>query len=107
MQIIFKDKELENLYTGNRCGNKLYAKLSKNKTFMKDFVKVMDILYSAKIVTDLSVYGSLHYERLKYELNGISSVRIGFKSKYRLLFTESENKIEVTLIEINEHYGDK
>lgn len=58
-------------------------------------------------VSELSNIKSLNYEPLIGDLLGYSSVRIGFKSKYRLLFTEHEGGILIKLIEINEHYGDK
>lgn len=56
---------------------------------------------------DLGRYGQLHYEALKYDFAGKHSVRIGYNSKYRLIFEEFDNGIRINLIEINEHYGDK
>lgn len=107
MTVLFQDKEIQNLYVAGSSGNKLYKKLSRQKTFMRDFIKVMQILFSVSDVDELRKYGVLNYEKLKHDLGGKSSVRIGYCTKYRLIFTESEDKITITLLEINEHYGDK
>ncbi len=74
---------------------------------MKDLDKVMGILRMAPNAISLSSYRSLHYERLKYNLSGLSSVRIGYKSPYRLIFREHRDKVTIEIIEINEHYGNK
>lgn len=107
MELHFADTEIESLYKTGNSTNKLYRKLKSNARFMCDFVKVMNILYEAENIAAIAQRATLHYEQLKYDRLGTSSVRIGYKSKYRLIFTEESNGIEITLIEINEHYGDK
>ena len=67
----------------------------------------MAILRTVTNTSELSWHKKLNYEPLKYGLSGYSSVRIGFTSKYRLIFEEFEGGIRIKLIEINEHYGDK
>lgn len=74
---------------------------------MRDLSKVLRILYDAESIENIRDIQSLRYEQLKYDRSGTSSVRIGYKSKYRMIFTECESEIEITLIEISEHYGDK
>lgn len=107
MIIEFEDEELKILISTHNSTDKRYKKLKSNMTFLRDLDKVMLILRSTKVVADLAKYQQLHYEKLKYELSGKSSVRIGYTSKYRLIFEEIENGIKIKLIEINEHYGDK
>lgn len=107
MIIEFEDEELKILTSTHNSTDKRYKKLKSNMTFLRDLDKVMLILRSTKVVADLAKYQQLHYEKLKYELSGKSSVRIGYTSKYRLIFEELENGIKIKLIEINEHYGDK
>lgn len=107
MTIEIEDKDLESLILYGKSEDKLYRKLQRKKNFMRDLDKVMAILRSATDAGSLSAYKSLHYERLKYDLSGMSSVRVGYTSPYRLIFTEYENGIRISLIEINSHYGDK
>lgn len=107
MDISYSNQDLEDLILRGKSSDKLYMKLSRNKRFMCDLAKVMESLRGVPNVSQLHDKGSLHYEPLKYGLSGFSSVRIGYNSKYRLLFTEKENGISIELININEHYGDK
>jgi hypothetical protein len=54
----------------------------------------------------LKEYSFLHYEKLKHI--SLSSVRIINGRVERLLFKETEDGIQISLIEINEnHYGNK
>lgn len=105
MDIIFEDIEAECLR--NTGKSKRYKKLSRNKTFMRDYYKVLGIIEALPNIESMAHHKSLNYEKLKYDLRGRSSVRIGYATKYRLIFTEEENKILITIIEISEHYGDK
>lgn len=105
--IEYADEAIEALITTGYSNDKRYRKLNSNATFKKDLKKVMLFLRSAECTEELFRYKQLHYERLRFELFGKSSVRIGYSSKYRLVFEEFDNGIRINLIEINEHYGDK
>jgi plasmid maintenance system killer protein len=105
--IEYEDEAIETLIKTGQSSDKRYKKLVSNATFKKDLSKVILILRSVSNVKDLGRYGQLHYEALKYDLASKSSVRIGYSSKYRLIFEEFDNGIRINLIEINEHYGDK
>ena len=105
--IEYEDEAIETLIKTGQSSDKRYKKLVRNATLKKDLSKVILILRSVSNVKDLGRYGQLHYEALKYDLAGKSSVRIGYSSKYRLIFEEFDNGIRINLIEINEHYGDK
>ena len=58
---------------------------------------------------DLKPLSFLHYEKLKSQRgNNISSVRIANGFIERLIFSETDDGIEIELIEINDtHYGSK
>lgn len=58
---------------------------------------------------DLKPLSFLHYEKLKYQRGkNISSVRIANGFIERLIFSETDDGIEIELIEINDtHYGNK
>lgn len=105
--ILFDDDDLKDLILRGSSQNKLYKKLSKNTAFMKNLISAYNRLRTIENTTQLKMYGSLNYEKLKYNLSGKSSIRIGFNTKYRLVFEELDNGIIINLIEINEHYGDK
>ena len=105
--IEYEDEAIETLIKTGKSNDKRYKKLASNASFKRDLSKVILILRSVSNAKDLGRYGQLHYEALKYDLAGQNSVRIGYNSKYRLVFEEFENGIRINLIEINEHYGDK
>lgn len=107
MKINFADEELEDFCKTGNGKARLYKRLKSNASFMRDLSKVLRILYDAESIDGIRNIQSLSYEPLKYDRRGTSSVRIGYKSKYRLIFTESESGIEIIVIEISEHYGDK
>lgn len=107
MDVNFEDEELETLITCGKSKNKLYKKLSRNVSFMRDLIKVYNTLLTLPNVDSIKCIGSLNYEKLRYNYSGKSSVRIGFKTKYRLIFIEKEDGLSVKLLETNEHYGDK
>ena len=108
LRIECEDIELSDLILRGCCTtNRLYKKLSSNASFKTDLAKVLMKMKMVNNVSELKDIGSLHYEPLVGDLLGYSSVRIGYKSKYRLLFTEHEEGIVIKLITISEHYGDK
>lgn len=107
MIIEYEEEELEIFIFTGKGGDKFYKKLGRNKMFMKDLSKVMSILKDVENVDKLNAFQSLHYEKLKYGRLGQSSVRIGFNSPYRLVFTEHDGGIRILIIEISNHYGDK
>lgn len=102
MIIEFDNVDIENLvnhlYTGR------YKKVKSSSKLISDLDKVMRYLYSANSIEVIRKIGSLHYEQLKGSPN--SSIRVGYNTKYRLIFHEKENKITLKLIELSEHYGD-
>lgn len=105
--IEFADKELETLILNHKSNDKRYRKLMSNATFLRDLDVVWAILRGITHTSELAMFRKLHYETLRYGLSGHSSVRIGYTSKYRLIFEELNGGIRIKLIEINEHYGDK
>lgn len=50
----------------------------------------------------------LHYEQLRHEYAGYSSVRLSNSYVHRLIFKEINGGIQIELLEIDEtHYGNK
>lgn len=107
MTIEFENEDIRNFILENKAKNKPYSKMKSNKQLRTDLDRVMRILTIVDSCNDLHGYRSLHYEALQYDLSGFSSVRLGYTTKYRLIFTEHDEGIRICLIEISEHYGDK
>lgn len=107
MRIEFENNEVKDFILFGRCQGRPYSKWKSNSQLRKDIDKVMRILNIAQSCKDLYNYKALNYEPLKYDKNGMSSVRLGFTSKFRLLFEEFDKGIRISIIEISEHYGDK
>lgn len=61
MNIDFKDKALEELYTSGRTKDHKYRKLAPD--VIKRYAKVVNFLRSARRLEDLFLIKSLHYER--------------------------------------------
>lgn len=107
MEILFRDKDLQDLYETGKSNNKFYNRLPLS--VKRGFIKAYKILSVAERIEDLFQYNGLHYERLQGK-NKYESVRCD--KKYRLIFTSSsaeQNSVIITkieLIEINNHYDD-
>ncbi|MBR5907808.1 MAG: hypothetical protein IKZ50_05395 [Bacteroidales bacterium] len=99
-------QDLFELYkTGN---SKRYKDVSRNPQLRDGFTRAVEFMKAAESVEQLKGASFLHYEQLKYQNSGISSVRLSNSYVHRLLFTENETGIELTLIEIDDtHYGNK
>lgn len=107
MEINFGNNEIKNFILDGIAETRPYSRWRSNRQLRTDLDKVMRILSTVDNCAELQLYKSLHYEQLKFDRIGQSSVRIGFRSKFRLIFTELNNGIVINIIEISEHYGDK
>lgn len=106
MKIYIEDEDLKELIeTGTSTSNK-FKRYVRNKKFMEGLNNVVGVMHAVQNTQGLKAYSFLHYERLKYRPE--SSVRIVNNMVERLLFLETEDGIEITIIEINDdHYGNK
>ncbi len=107
MHIEYDNDEIENFIKYGLGDSPPYRKWKSNKELRDNLDKVMVILERVSNCEGLRCYRSLNYESLKYDREGQSCVRIGYKTKFRLIFEELENGIRIKIIEISEHYGDK
>ncbi len=83
------------------------GKGDKRHRFQPDIIKRyrrdIDYLKGANKVEDLFLLPSLHYEVLKGDKAGISSIRVN--DQYRIEFTVSKSVITVcNIIELSNHY---
>lgn len=109
MNVIFKDVALSELYETGKTDDRKYKKLCKNKKLVAGYQRAVSIMYSIDSTEELKYFSFLHYEKLKYRKEDPqSSVRLVNGMIERLLFTETNDGIEVELLEIDStHYGNK
>lgn len=108
MKVKFKDEVLRELYETGKTKDKRYKHFCKNKKFIAGYTRVVKTMYGVETTVELKLFSFLHYEKLRYQTEPQSSVRIVNGMVERLLFTETDDGIEVELIEIDStHYGNK
>ena len=106
MIVIFEDKDLEELILTGR--NKKYKKVMKVKALMDGVLRAYRIMQTVPNAAMLGQFSYLHYEKLKHQLAGHSSVRVANGYVERIIFIEEEGGIRVKLIELDDtHYGNK
>lgn len=88
--------------------NRRYQGVARNKELMKGLRRAIYIMESVETPEGLGRFSYLHYEKLRYEMSGFSSVRLSNSSVHRLIFKEYDDRITLQLIEIDDtHYGNK
>ena len=103
---VLMNQDLLELYQSSK--SRRYREVERNRELMKGFIRVVNIMTVVNNVHELSGFSYLHYEQLKYEWSGYSSVRLSNRYVHRLIFTETPEGIEVKLIDIDKtHYGNK
>lgn len=104
ISVRFDDKNLQELITTGYNGK--YRIYARDQKFMNRLITVYNVLTSVNNANEYSNFSFLHYERLKH-IN-LSSVRIMPGRVERLLFRETEDGIDITILELNTtHYGNK
>lgn len=108
MHVTFNDEELEEWFLTGAARKGKYKKLAKDRKFTNAVGRVIEILMVAPSMKAVRSVSFLHYERLRGNLTGTSSVRILNGRVERLFFTENESGIEIIILEIDTtHYGQK
>lgn len=105
MIVKFDKQYLQELYVNGRTTSKKYR---FQPDIVARYVKVINTMKNQTDVNGLARLGSLHYEHLKGDKAGYSSVRVN--DKYRIEFTEEtvENQKIATICNITElsnHYN--
>lgn len=84
MIVTFVEKYLQELYVDGRSSDKKHR---FQPQIVSKYVKVVNLMKQQENVQGLTKYGSLHYEKLHGDKEGLSSVRVN--DQYRIEFTES------------------
>lgn len=104
MEVYFAKDYLFELYTTGKASDKKHR---FQPQIVKKYVQIIKLMTSLDDVNGLMKYGSLHYEHLRGDKEGISSVRVN--DQYRIEFTESfeDGKTVASICNITElsnHY---
>lgn len=104
MIITFEELYLEELYTQGKAHDKKHR---FQPQIVDKYIKVVNLMKQQENVLGLAKYGSLHYEKLHGDKEGLSSVRVN--DQYRIEFieeTEADKQIATicNLIELSNHY---
>ncbi|MDR1764019.1 MAG: type II toxin-antitoxin system RelE/ParE family toxin [Dysgonamonadaceae bacterium] len=97
MEIVFEKEYLSDLYYKGKTVDKKYR-------FQPDVIKRyksrIDTLENAECIEDLFVINSLHYEVLKGEKKGISSIRVNDQYRIEFVANKVESETVVTVCNI-------
>ena len=105
MKVIAEGDLKELLTTGT---NRIYRNIVRNNELFNGLKRSVKLMTAADNIESLKNTSFLHYERLKHQLSGLSSVRLSNRYVHRLIFEENEDLITLKLIEIDDsHYGNK
>ena len=109
MKVNFMDDALRELYESGSTKDKKYKLVCRKKKLVEGYQRAVSIMYNVDSIDELKQFSFLHYEKLKYQGDSPrSSLRLANGMVERLIFTESDDGIEVELIEIDStHYGNK
>lgn len=101
MQVIFKTIELKQLFL-IPVGD-IKFKLPFQKSIVQQYKNRITLLESIEKITDLYSFKSLHFEKLKGEKTGQSSIRLN--DQYRLIIEQiTDEVVKILIVEISKHY---
>jgi proteic killer suppression protein len=101
MNVIFKTVELEKLFL--IPVENIKGKLPFQKNILIQYKNRVSLLESIDQITDLYSFKSLHFEKLKGERAGQSSIRIN--DQYRLIIEQiNAEVVQILVVEISKHY---
>lgn len=105
LKVTITDKDLDELIMYGQNKGK-YKKLARDAKFVRKLIGIYNLMTTLNDTSELKPLSNLHYEKLKHI--SLSSVRIMNGRVERLIFKETEDGLEITLIELNQtHYGKK
>ena len=94
MIVTFNQTYLQELYVSGKTSDKKHR---FQPQIVSKYVKVVNLMKQQENVLGLAKYGSLHYEKLHGDKEGVSSVRVN--NQYRIEFTE-ETEADKTIATI-------
>jgi proteic killer suppression protein len=104
MIVTFEKIYLKELYVNGRAKDKKHR---FQPHVVTKFIKVINLMKQQENVLGLTKYGSLHYEKLHGDKEGLSSIRVN--DQYRIEFIEAMEKGKqiatiCNITELSNHY---
>lgn len=101
MHLIFRTLELERLYL--IPVEDIKGKVPFQKNIIQQYKNRIVLLESIEKTTDLYSFKSLHFEKLRGNKTGQSSIRLN--DRYRLIIEQISDEVEkILIVEISKHY---
>ncbi len=101
MHLIFRTLELEQLYLIPI--EDIKGKVPFQKNIIQQYKNRIVLLESIEKITDLYSFKSLHFEKLRGNKTGQSSIRLN--DRYRLIIEQISDEVEkILVVEISKHY---
>ncbi len=105
MQVIFEDKDLEELVATGY--NHKYRKYARDKKFLDRLKWIFTTMRGVTNCSELRLYSYLDYEKMKYEDNQYS-VKVMKHHIERIIFRKIKGGIIIEIIKLDDtHYGDE
>ncbi len=104
MIVLFDQDYLKELYVSGVCRDKSYR---FQPSIISKYVWIIKLMCSLEDVSGLMTYNSLHYERLKGDKQGLSSVRINkkYRIEFKEILVEGERVASIcNVLKISNHY---
>ena len=104
MIVIFEKTYLQELYVNGKSSDKKHR---FQPAVVTKYIKVINLMKQLENVLGLAKFGSLHYEKLHGDKDGLSSVRVN--DRYRIEFKENIKEGEqiatiCSITELSNHY---
>jgi proteic killer suppression protein len=104
MIVTFEEEYLRELYEYGQTSDKKHR---FQPQIIRKYTRVVDLMIAETNVMGLTKYGSLHYEHLHGDKEGLSSVRVNdqYRIEFREILEGDETIAEmVSLTELSNHY---
>ena len=104
MLVIFEKDYLKELYDNGQSSDKKHR---FQPQIVRKYTRVIDLMNEVQNVQTLTQYGSLHYEKLHGDKEGLSSVRVNdqYRIEFREILKDEQTIAEVVSItELSNHY---
>lgn len=104
MIVTFEKEYLRDLYEKGQVSDKKHR---FQPQIVKKYTRIVDLMTEVSNVMELARYGGLHYEHLRGDKEGLSSVRINdqYRIEFREILQDEKMVAEVVnILELSNHY---
>lgn len=104
MIVSFGEAYLKELYEQGKAKDKKHR---FQPQIVQKYIKVVNMMIAQKDVMGLTKYGSLHYEHLHGDKEGLSSVRVNdqYRIEFQEIFQDGQTFATIcNIVELSNHY---